>query len=157
MAPPNKSYRQEKEEEEEEENDFYPGKPQSAGYHHHHHSHRPNGPNDPNDPNSNNSNSNNPSQEDFRNNSSGGRPIFTLTLDPAALEQEIGQATHAIHSTMNSIFNTVQSSVFDGIEALSQEMSMLEKKSQDFWEQQQEQEQEQGHGQQKNRLQKYHQ
>ncbi|KAI8598587.1 hypothetical protein EDD21DRAFT_406708 [Dissophora ornata] len=69
------------------------------------------------------------------NNSSGTRPLFSLTVDPNALEQEIDQATHALHSTVNSLLSTMQSSVFGGLETLSKEMSTLEKNSKEFVEQ----------------------
>ncbi|KAF9900547.1 hypothetical protein EC991_007199 [Linnemannia zychae] len=83
------------------------------------HSNNNNNDQDPSNPNSNNANS---------------RPIFTLTVDPNALEKEINQATQAVHSTVNSLLNTMQSSVFGGLETLSREMSALEKSSRTFLE-----------------------
>ncbi|KAG0251544.1 hypothetical protein BGZ95_006867, partial [Linnemannia exigua] len=53
-------------------------------------------------------------------------------MDPNALEHEIDQATQALHSTVNSLLNTMQSSVFGGLETLSKEMSALEKSSRTF-------------------------
>ncbi|KAF9101288.1 hypothetical protein BGX27_011540 [Mortierella sp. AM989] len=67
-------------------------------------------------------------------NNNGNRPIFTLTMDPNALEQEIDQAAKALHSTVNSLFNTMQSSVFGGLESLHKEMSALERSSKEYLE-----------------------
>ncbi|KAF9926164.1 hypothetical protein FBU30_004206 [Linnemannia zychae] len=79
-----------------------------------------------------------PSQDGVNSNtsahSSNGRPIFMLTMDPNALEREIDQATQALHSTVNSFLNTMQSSVFGGLETLSREMSALERSSRRFME-----------------------
>ncbi|KAI7819398.1 hypothetical protein BC939DRAFT_505745 [Gamsiella multidivaricata] len=68
-------------------------------------------------------------------NNDGSRPIFSLTMDPNALEQEIDQAAQALHSTVNSLLNTMQSSVFGGLETLSREMSAFEKNSKEYFEQ----------------------
>ncbi|KAF9131673.1 hypothetical protein BGW39_001484 [Mortierella sp. 14UC] len=86
-------------------------------------SHSNNNTNNEQDPSSPNPNGN-----------GNSRPIFTLTMDPNALEQEIDQATQALHSTVNSLLNTMQSSVFGGLETLSREMSALEKSSRTFLE-----------------------
>jgi hypothetical protein len=53
-------------------------------------------------------------------------------MDPNALEQEIDQATQALHSTVNSVLNTMQSSVFGGLDSLAREMSALEKSSKEY-------------------------
>ncbi|KAI9238243.1 hypothetical protein MVEG_09250 [Podila verticillata NRRL 6337] len=71
--------------------------------------------------NNNNSNNNHP-----------GRSIFSVTMDPAAIEQEIDHAAQALHSTVNTLLNTMQSSVFGGLETLSREMSALERQSKSF-------------------------
>ncbi|KAG9071824.1 hypothetical protein KI688_006040 [Linnemannia hyalina] len=55
-------------------------------------------------------------------------------MDPNALEREIDQATQALHSTVNTLLNTMQSSVFGGLETLSREMSALEKSSKTYLE-----------------------
>ncbi|KAF9318691.1 hypothetical protein BG003_010727 [Podila horticola] len=75
-----------------------------------------------------NSNSNNGSHHP------GGRSIFSVTMDPAAIEQEIDHAAQALHSTVNTLLNTMQSSVFGGLETLSREMSQLERHSKSFLE-----------------------
>ncbi|KAF9190852.1 hypothetical protein BGZ51_008137 [Haplosporangium sp. Z 767] len=59
----------------------------------------------------------------------GSRSIFSVTMDPNALEQELDQAAQSLHSTVNSLLNTMQSSVFGGLETLSREMSAFEKSS----------------------------
>ncbi|KAG0019049.1 hypothetical protein BGZ81_009948, partial [Podila clonocystis] len=64
----------------------------------------------------------------------GGRSIFSVTMDPTAIEQEIDHAAQALHSTVNTLLNTMQSSVFGGLETLSREMSTLEKQSRSFLE-----------------------
>ncbi|KAF9303674.1 hypothetical protein BGZ74_003268 [Mortierella antarctica] len=64
----------------------------------------------------------------------GGRSIFSVTMDPTAIEQEIDHAAQALHSTVNTLLNTMQSSVFGGLETLSREMSTLEKQSKSFLE-----------------------
>ncbi|KAG0352676.1 hypothetical protein BG005_007914 [Podila minutissima] len=74
--------------------------------------------------NSNNNNGHHP----------GGRSIFSVTMDPTAIEQEIDHAAQALHSTVNTLLNTMQSSVFGGLETLSREMSTLEKQSKSFLE-----------------------
>ncbi|KAF8927139.1 hypothetical protein BGZ47_002312 [Haplosporangium gracile] len=86
---------------------------------------------------SNSNNNNNSNDQDIlttNTNGSNSRPIFTLTMDPNALEHEIDQATQALHSTVNSLLNTMQSSVFGGLETLSREMSALEKSSRTYLE-----------------------
>ncbi|KAI1317539.1 hypothetical protein EDD11_008233 [Mortierella claussenii] len=55
-------------------------------------------------------------------------------MDPNALEQEIDQAAQAIHSSVNSMLHSMQSSVFGGLEVLSREMSALEKNSKEYLE-----------------------
>ncbi|KAF9944428.1 hypothetical protein BGZ70_004652, partial [Mortierella alpina] len=67
-------------------------------------------------------------------NSGGSRSIFSVTVDPNALEHELDQAAQALHSTVNSLLNTMQSSVFGGLETLSREMSALERNSKTFLE-----------------------
>ncbi|KAF9941083.1 hypothetical protein BGZ67_005942 [Mortierella alpina] len=67
-------------------------------------------------------------------NSNSSRSIFSVTVDPNALEQELDQAAQALHSTVNSLLNTMQSSVFGGLETLSREMSALEQTSKSFLE-----------------------
>ncbi|KAF9573555.1 hypothetical protein EC968_008424 [Mortierella alpina] len=66
--------------------------------------------------------------------SSSSRSIFSVTVDPNALEQELDQAAQALHSTVNSLLNTMQSSVFGGLDTLSREMSALERNSKSFLE-----------------------
>ncbi|KAG0279875.1 hypothetical protein BGZ96_001780 [Linnemannia gamsii] len=92
--------------------------------------------NNSNNNNNNNNDNNNqdPSTSNGINSNSNSRPIFTLTMDPNALEHEIDQATQALHSTVNSLLNTMQSSVFGGLEHLSREMSALEKTSRTYLE-----------------------
>ncbi|KAG0216585.1 hypothetical protein BGX33_012443 [Mortierella sp. NVP41] len=84
--------------------------------------------------NQDSSNNNNNNNNNNDNSNGGSRPIFSLTMDPNALEHEIDQATQALHSTVNSLLNTMQSSVFGGLETLSREMSALEKSSKTFLE-----------------------
>ncbi|KAK3848169.1 MAG: hypothetical protein J3R72DRAFT_429999 [Linnemannia gamsii] len=85
--------------------------------------------------NNNNNNEQDPSNlNNANNNNNNSRPIFTLTMDPNALEHEIDQATQALHSTVNSLLNTMQSSVFGGLDTLTKEMSALEKSSRSFLE-----------------------
>ncbi|KAG0341656.1 hypothetical protein BG004_005953 [Podila humilis] len=67
-------------------------------------------------------------------NHAGGRSIFSVTMDPAAIEQEIDHAAQALHSTVNTLLNTMQSSVFGGLETLSREMSTMEKQSKSYLE-----------------------
>ncbi|KAK5827477.1 hypothetical protein F5H01DRAFT_331548 [Linnemannia elongata] len=86
-----------------------------------------------------NTNNNNGNEQDSTTTTTNGtsnnsRPIFTLTMDPNALEHEIDQATQALHSTVNTLLNTMQSSVFGGFETLSREMSALEKSSRTYLE-----------------------
>ncbi|KAF9954182.1 hypothetical protein BGZ72_004777 [Mortierella alpina] len=69
-----------------------------------------------------------------RSSNTGSRSIFSVTVDPNALEQELDQAAQALHSTVNSLLNTMQSSVFGGLETLSREMSALEHNSKTFLE-----------------------
>lgn len=64
----------------------------------------------------------------------GGRSIFSVTMDPNALEQELDQAAQALHSSVNSLLNTMQASVFGGLETLSREMATLEKNSKSYLE-----------------------
>ncbi|KAG0048972.1 hypothetical protein BGZ83_006157 [Gryganskiella cystojenkinii] len=66
---------------------------------------------------------------------SSGRSIFSVTMDPNALEQELDQAAHALHSSVNSLLNTMQATVFGGLETLSREMATLERNSKDYLEQ----------------------
>ncbi|KAF9435862.1 hypothetical protein BGZ76_005359 [Entomortierella beljakovae] len=68
-------------------------------------------------------------------NHNGNRPIFTLTMDPNALEQEIDQASQALQSTFNSLFNSMQTSVFGGLDSLQKEMSTFERSSREYIEQ----------------------
>ncbi|KAF9543917.1 hypothetical protein EC957_000368 [Mortierella hygrophila] len=84
--------------------------------------------------NDNNSNEQDPTTPITNGTSTNSRPIFTLTMDPNALEHEIDQATQALHSTVNTLLNTMQSSVFGGLETLSREMSALEKSSKTYLE-----------------------
>ncbi|KAF9139007.1 hypothetical protein BGX30_008468 [Mortierella sp. GBA39] len=84
--------------------------------------------------NNNNSNEQDPTTPTTNGTSTNSRPIFTLTMDPNALEHEIDQATQALHSTVNTLLNTMQSSVFGGLETLSREMSALEKSSKTYLE-----------------------
>lgn len=88
--------------------------------------------NNSNNNNNDNNNSQDPSTSNGTNSNSNGRPIFTLTMDPNALEHEIDQATQALHSTVNSLLNTMQSSVFGGLEHISREVSALEKSSRTY-------------------------
>ncbi|KAG0300780.1 hypothetical protein BGZ98_008901 [Dissophora globulifera] len=74
----------------------------------------------------------NNSHNNDNNDGFGNRPIFTLTVDPNAIEHELDQAAQALHSTFNSLFNTMQSSVFGGLESLSKEMSVFEKSSKEY-------------------------
>ncbi|KAG0215943.1 hypothetical protein BGX28_007169 [Mortierella sp. GBA30] len=83
---------------------------------------------EPQNTHSNNNNNNN------NNNNSNSRSIFSVTMDPNALEQELDQAAQALHSTVNSLLNTMQSSVFGGLETLSREMSALEQSGKTFLE-----------------------
>jgi len=62
----------------------------------------------------------------------GGRSIFSVTMDPNALEQELDQAAQALHSSVNSLLSTMQASVFGGLETLSREMATLEKNSKSY-------------------------
>ncbi|KAF9999829.1 hypothetical protein BGZ80_006499 [Entomortierella chlamydospora] len=68
-------------------------------------------------------------------NNNEGRPIFSLTMDPNVFEQEVDQAARALQHTMNSLFNSMQSSVFGGFESLQKEMSAFERSSKEFMEQ----------------------
>ncbi|KAG0250066.1 hypothetical protein BG011_008674 [Mortierella polycephala] len=74
-------------------------------------------------------NTNNTSSSSTGNHGTGSRSIFSVTMDPNALEQELDQAAQSLHSTVNSLLNTMQSSVFGGLETLSREMSAFEKSS----------------------------
>ncbi|CAO3573936.1 unnamed protein product [Mortierella alpina] len=80
------------------------------------------------------SHSNNNSNSNSSNNNGGSRSIFSVTVDPNALEHELDQAAQALHSTVNALLNTMQSSVFGGLETLSREMSALERSSKTFLE-----------------------
>ncbi|KAF9429852.1 hypothetical protein BGZ94_009248 [Podila epigama] len=62
----------------------------------------------------------------------GGRSIFSVTVDPTAIEQEIDQAARALHSTVNTLLSSMQSSVFGSLDTLSREMSALERQSKAF-------------------------
>ncbi|GJJ72941.1 hypothetical protein EMPS_05299 [Entomortierella parvispora] len=64
----------------------------------------------------------------------GGRSIFSVTMDPNALEQELDQAAQALHSSVNSLLNTMQASVFGGLETLSREVATFEKNSKSYLE-----------------------
>ncbi|KAF9349364.1 hypothetical protein BGX26_012317 [Mortierella sp. AD094] len=75
------------------------------------------------------------SSESHPTNSNGSRPIFTLTMDPNVLEQEIDQAAQALQHTVSSLFSSMQSSVFGGLESLQKEMSSFERSSKEFMEQ----------------------
>ncbi|KAG0076012.1 hypothetical protein BGZ90_009229, partial [Linnemannia elongata] len=86
------------------------------------------------DTNNNNGNEQDSTTTTTNGTSNNSRPIFTLTMDPNALEHEIDQATQALHSTVNTLLNTMQSSVFGGFETLSREMSALEKSSRTYLE-----------------------
>ena len=82
----------------------------------------------------NNGNEQDPTTPTANGTSSNSRPIFTLTMDPNALEHEIDQATQTLHSTVNALLNTMQSSVFGGLETLSREMSAFERSSRAYLE-----------------------
>ncbi|KAF9900952.1 hypothetical protein BX616_002435 [Lobosporangium transversale] len=78
------------------------------------------------DRNNNNNNNNN--------NDRSGKPIYSVTMDPNALNREFNQATQALHSSVNSLLNMMHSSVFGGLESISKEISAFERNSKEFLE-----------------------
>ncbi|KAG0261768.1 hypothetical protein DFQ27_002776 [Actinomortierella ambigua] len=63
---------------------------------------------------------------------SGARPLFSMTMDPNAIERELDHVASELHSTVSSVLNTMHSSFLGGLDSLSREVQHLEDQHRQF-------------------------
>ncbi|KAG0231521.1 hypothetical protein BGW42_000166 [Actinomortierella wolfii] len=62
----------------------------------------------------------------YDNSHHSGRPLFSMTMDPSAIERELDHVANELHSTVSSLLGTMHSSIFGGLDSLSREFQQLE-------------------------------